>query len=117
MERVRKEELVLLVAFATSLQFYLIFPVGTEGLQAVRKRCVLSFLCDVLIEKSVNTRTQVAQIATAADYEQKRLMASKAMHHKVTFCPCCKNLHQDNQQLVVQLLFQLFFICSACRRD
>ena len=27
--------------------------------------------------------TQVAQIATAADYEQKRLMATKAMHHKV----------------------------------
>ena len=26
---------------------------------------------------------QVAQIATAADYEQKRLMATKAMHHKV----------------------------------
>ena len=25
----------------------------------------------------------MAQIATAADYEQKRLMATKAMHHKV----------------------------------
>ena len=29
------------------------------------------------------SRVQVAQIATAADYEQKRLMATKAMHHKV----------------------------------
>ena len=33
--------------------------------------------------QNVNFCTQVAQIATAADYEQKRLMATKAMHHKV----------------------------------
>ena len=38
---------------------------------------------DVILHSTEKTQTQVAQIATAADYEQKRMMATKAMHHKV----------------------------------
>ena len=68
-----------LVAFATSPQSSPTFPVETGVLQAVRKR-LLDLISRILKSK---LQTQVAQIATAADYEQKRLMATKAMHHKV----------------------------------
>ena len=41
------------------------------------------FSCNNFKSELYRSRVQVAQIATAADYEQKRLMATKAMHHKV----------------------------------
>ena len=64
---------------------------GTGALLAARRRFAFVFRIDFSNERfslSIlwhvdSVLTQVAQIATAADYEQKRLMATKAMHHKV----------------------------------
>merc|ERR550519_3291287 len=58
---------------------------GKEGSGATGGICNLSAILSDLScgdRRAPGCEKKVAQIATAADYEQKRLMATKAMHHK-----------------------------------